>query len=79
MSTIELDDLQDEFDMAPATEESEKAKCSSAAFPKLLMFRERSRNTGFSCYSVTPLPENCCSTLFTTGYERLAEGGHKIF
>jgi hypothetical protein len=26
-----------------------------------------------------PLPENCCSTLFTTGYKRLTEGGHEIF
>jgi hypothetical protein len=35
---------------------------------------------GFSCYSVTPLPENCCSTsLFTTGCNRLAEGDGKFF
>jgi hypothetical protein len=27
-----------------------------------------------------PLPENCCSTsLFTTGYKRLAEGEHEAF
>jgi hypothetical protein len=26
-----------------------------------------------------PLPENFCSTLFTTGYKRLTEGGHKAF
>jgi hypothetical protein len=26
--------------MAPATEENEKAKCSTAAFPKLFTFRE---------------------------------------
>jgi hypothetical protein len=34
---------------------------------------------GFSCYSVTPLPENCCSTSFTTGHKRLAEGFFKGF
>jgi hypothetical protein len=26
-----------------------------------------------------PLPENCCSTLFTTGYKRLTEGGCQAF
>jgi hypothetical protein len=26
-----------------------------------------------------PLPKNRCSTLFTTGYKRLAEGGCKAF
>jgi hypothetical protein len=26
-----------------------------------------------------PLPENHCSTLFTTGYKRLTEGGCKAF
>jgi hypothetical protein len=26
-----------------------------------------------------PLPENCCSTLFTTGYKRLTEGGCAAF
>jgi hypothetical protein len=36
---------------------------------------ERSRNAGFFCYNVIPFPKNCCSTLFTTGYKRLAEGG----
>jgi hypothetical protein len=39
------------FGTAPATEERKKARCSSAAFPKLF-------NAGFSCYNVTPLPEN---------------------
>jgi hypothetical protein len=34
---------------------------------------------GFSCHNVMSLPENCCSTLFTTGYKRLAEGGNKTF
>jgi hypothetical protein len=58
------------FGTAPAAEESEKVRCSSAGFPKLF-------NSGFSCYNVTLLPENCCSTLFTTGYKRLAEGGHE--
>jgi hypothetical protein len=38
------------------------------------MFREV--GTGFFCYNVIPLFENCCSTfLFTTRYKRLAEGG----
>jgi hypothetical protein len=40
---------------------------------------QRSRNAGFSCYSVTPFPENCCSTLFTTGCKRLTEGGQEAF
>jgi hypothetical protein len=26
-----------------------------------------------------PLPENCCSTLFNTGFKRLTEGGHWAF
>jgi hypothetical protein len=29
--------------------------------------------------NVTPLPENCCSTLFTTGYKKLTEGGCRDF
>jgi hypothetical protein len=29
--------------------------------------------------TITPLPENYCSTLFTTGYKRLTEGGHEAF
>jgi hypothetical protein len=33
-------DLQAEFGTAPAAEEMEKAKCSTAAFPKLFTFRE---------------------------------------
>jgi hypothetical protein len=47
-------------------------RCRSAAFPKLF-------NAGFSCYNVTPLPENCCSTLFTTEYKRLTEGACEAF
>jgi hypothetical protein len=39
-STVVLNDLQAEFGRAPATEDSEKAKCSTAAFPKLFKFRE---------------------------------------
>jgi hypothetical protein len=47
-----------------------------SCFPKLF----RSWNAGFSCYNVMPLPEECCSTsLFTTGYKRLAEGGWEAF
>jgi hypothetical protein len=34
--------------------------------------------TGSSCYNVTPFLENCCSTLFTTEFKRLAEGGHSF-
>jgi hypothetical protein len=48
-----------------------KVRWSSAAFPKLF-------KAGFSRYNVTPLPENC-STSFTTGYKRLAEGGYGPF
>jgi hypothetical protein len=40
ISTVVLNDLQAEFVTAPATEESEKAKCSTAASPKLFMFSE---------------------------------------
>jgi hypothetical protein len=36
ISTVVLNILQAEFGTAPATEESKKAQCSSAAFPKLL-------------------------------------------
>jgi hypothetical protein len=35
-----LSDLQAEFGTAIVAKESEKAKCSTAAFPKLFMFRE---------------------------------------
>jgi hypothetical protein len=35
-----LNGLQTEFGTAPATEESEKAKCSTGAFPKMFTFRE---------------------------------------
>jgi hypothetical protein len=59
----------------PQLQKGAKAKSSTAAFPKLFTFRERSRNSGFSCYNVTPLPKNYCSiSLFTTGYKRLSEG-----
>jgi hypothetical protein len=37
------------------------------------------REVGFSCHNVTPLPKNHHSTLFTTGYKRLTEGGHQAF
>jgi hypothetical protein len=40
---------------------------------------EKPMNAGFSCYNVTPLPENFCSILFTTGYKRFIEGGRKVF
>jgi hypothetical protein len=62
-STVVLNDLQAQFGMAPATEES-KGKMQHTCL----------RNTGFFCYDVMPLLENCCSTfLFTTVYKRLAE------
>jgi hypothetical protein len=64
------------FGIAPATEESKKVRCSSAAFPKLF----RSRNSDSSCYNVTPLPKNHCSTsFFNTEYKRLTEGGWEAF
>jgi hypothetical protein len=64
------------FGTAPATEESKKARCSSAAFPKLF----RSRNTCFPFYSVAALPEkHCFTSLVITGYKRLAEGGSEAF
>jgi hypothetical protein len=51
-----LNDLQAEFGTVPAAEESQKAKCNTAAFPKVFTFRERA---GFSCYNVMPFPKNC--------------------
>jgi hypothetical protein len=52
------------------------------AWPQLQKSAKCSRKvaiTGFSCYNVTPLPENCCSTsLFTTVYKRLPEGAQEI-
>jgi hypothetical protein len=60
----------------PSHRREQEARCSTAAFPKLFTFRE----AGFSCYNVSLLPENCCPTsLFTTGYKRVAEGGCKVF
>jgi hypothetical protein len=50
----------------------------NSCFSKIV-YVQRSRSTGFSCYNVTPLPENHCSTLFTTGYKRLAGRGHSVF
>jgi hypothetical protein len=46
-----------------------KGKCRTAASPKLFTFREAGMQI------VTPLPENHCSILFTTGYKKLTEGG----
>jgi hypothetical protein len=38
------------------------------------------QKAGSSCYNDMLLPENCCSTsLFITGYKRLAEGGPEAF
>jgi hypothetical protein len=62
--------------MVPATEER---KMQHSWFPTLFTV-QRSRKAGFSCYNVTPLSKNCCSTsLFTTGYKRLPEGGCEVF
>jgi hypothetical protein len=44
ISTVVLNDLQAEFGTAPASEESKKAKCSTAAFPKLFTLREVGTN-----------------------------------
>jgi hypothetical protein len=71
ISTAMSSNPQAEFAMTSATEERE-GKCSTAAFPKMFMFRGFVI-TVFSCYNVTPLPMNCCSTyLFATVYKRLA-------
>jgi hypothetical protein len=71
ISTAVSNNQQAEF--GTATEESEVQNAAPAAFPKLFTCRVE---TGFFCYSVMLLPENCCSTsLFTTGYKRLPEGG----
>jgi hypothetical protein len=43
-----------------------------------VVYIQKSRKEDFSCYSVMPLLENCYSTsLFTTGYKRLTEGGRE--
>jgi hypothetical protein len=63
ISTVVLSILQAEIGTALVAEESEKERCSSADFPKSF----RSRIAGSSCYNVTPLLENHCSTSFTTG------------
>jgi hypothetical protein len=55
-----------------------EAKCSTDAFPKLFTFREvESRFLLLQCH--TPLWDCCSTSLFTTGYKKLAEGGHKVF
>jgi hypothetical protein len=49
---------QAEFGMAPATEQGKmQHSCVSKD-----VYLWRSRITSFSCYNVTPLPENCRST-----------------
>jgi hypothetical protein len=71
--TVVLNILQAEIGTAPAAEEREKMRCSSADFPKMFMFRK----AGVPLVTMThpPLLENSCSTsLFTTGYKRLTEG-----
>jgi hypothetical protein len=38
-----------------------------------------SRNEGFSCYNVTPLPESHCSTLLTAVYKRPLKEEEELF
>jgi fatty acid desaturase len=40
---------------------------------------QRIKNTGFSCYNVTPLQESLCSTLFAAVYKRPSEVGLGTF
>jgi hypothetical protein len=63
----------------PQPQKRARVRCRAAAFPKVFVFRER-RNTEETQFPpVMPLPENRCSTSFTTGYKRLTEGGHEAF
>jgi hypothetical protein len=41
------------------------------------LFTFREAGAQISPVTVSRLPENCCSTLFITGYKRLTEGGHQ--
>jgi hypothetical protein len=43
------------------------------------LFTFREAGTQVSPVTVSPLSKNHCSTLFTTGYKRLAEGGCEAF
>jgi hypothetical protein len=52
ISTAVSNNQQAEFGR-PQLQKSARAKCSTAAFPKVFTFRERA---GFSCYNVMPLP-----------------------
>jgi hypothetical protein len=66
---------QAEFGRATATE---RGRQNAAQLLFLNCLLQGSKNTSFSCYNVMLLPENCCSTsLFTTGYKRLTEGGQR--
>jgi hypothetical protein len=61
-----LNDLQAEFGTAPATEEREKAKRSTAAFPKLFTFREVGMQVSLvtmSCPSLTTVAPPPCLPL----------------
>jgi hypothetical protein len=54
----------------------QKRKCKTAA-SKLFTFREAGMQVSPVTMSHPSL--NCCSTLFTTGYKRLTEGGCQAF
>jgi hypothetical protein len=57
------------------------ARCSTAAFPKLFMFREVAMQVSLVTISCPPQELFLTSlfTLFTTGYKRHAEEGQKGF
>jgi hypothetical protein len=75
-----LNDLQAEFGMAPAAEESKRQNAAQLLFLSCLC-SEKEVGTQVSLVTMSrPLPKNCCSTsLFTTGYKRLAEEGCEVF
>jgi hypothetical protein len=66
--------LQAEFGTAPATE-GVKAKCSTAAFPKMFTLQRESRFLSLQCHGP---PQELLLTSFTTVYKRLAEGGRGL-
>jgi hypothetical protein len=59
MSTAVPNNLQAEFGTAPATEEGEKAKCRTAAFPKLFKFRELGMQVSLVTMSRPVAPPPC--------------------
>jgi hypothetical protein len=73
-----LNDLQAEFGTASAAEENKKAKCRTAAFPKLFTFREVGTQVSLVMMS-GPSQELLLYLLVSTGYKRLAEEGLEGF